>query len=509
MELVAGANTIIPTSLISIEIQIFGIDSSELDFSAYSLATNAKVCSDDDMIFYGQLHNKSQTIKLTQTSSSVCFQINLPEVSPQINKISICATLANEQQDFSSVNYLNIKIKNSNIIATSKITGQNRSEVALIIGEFYRYQQSWKFRFISQGFNGGLKSLAEHFGVNIADEQPLSEVSPPPIPSQATSDTTPNISNTLRDILLSPLKLIEKRKKQKELQLKQKEFQSKLSQYLSDGKLTNQERQQLDEFCIEHELDKQQLFKQSSLLINNFLHFTVANIIADRFVGKDEQDFINCLCDYFQPDQSIISEIKTTIQRVNNIAKIKKGDVNPIQTNQIVVKNSELIYLHQKDVLLTVQRKNANNIERYRGDLFVTSERIIYKSDKPKNILISNIISYESNKNMIFITSKTANNSGEFYIGKDVDFVEAHIEQSVKRFHRQIDLRQSTNNTRHITQETRNTVWQRCNGKCVECESTSYLEFDHIIPFSKGGSNSENNIQLLCRACNLSKSDRI
>ena len=504
MELVAGANTIIPTSRISIEIQIFGIDSSELDFSAYSLATNAKVCSDDDMIFYGQLHNKSQTIKLTQTSSSVCFQINLPEVSPQINKISICATLANEQQDFSSVNYLNIniKIKNSNIIATSKITGQNRSEVALIIGEFYRYQQSWKFRLISQGFNGGLKSLAEHFGVNIADEQAHSEVLPPPIPSQATSDTTPNIGNTLKDIFLSPLKLIEKHKRQKE-------FQSKLSQYLSDGKLTNLERQQLDEFCIEHELDKQQLFKQSSLLINNFLHFTLANVIADRFVGKDEQELINCLCDYFRPDQSIISEIKTTIQRVNNIAKIKKGDVNPIQTNEIVVKNSELIYLHQKDVLLTVQRKNANNVERYRGDLFVTSERIIYKSDKPKNILISNIISYESNKNMIFITSKTANNSGEFYIGKDVDFVEAHIEQSVKRFHRQIDLRQSTNNTRHITQETRNTVWQRCNGKCVECESTSYLEFDHIIPFSKGGSNSENNIQLLCRACNLSKSDRI
>jgi stress response protein SCP2 len=281
MELVAGANTIIPTSRISIEIQIFGIDSSELDFSAYSLATNAKVCSDDDMIFYGQLHNKSQTIKLTQTSSSVCFQINLPEVSPKINKISICATLANEQQDFSSVNYLNIKIKNSNIIATSKITGQNRSEVALIIGEFYRYQQSWKFRLISQGFNGGLKSLAEHFGVNIADEQPHTEVSPPPIPSQATSDTTSNISNTLKDIFLSPLKLIEKHKRQKE-------FQSKLSQYLSDGKLTNLERQQLDEFCIEHELDKQQLFKQSSLLINNFLHFTLANIIADRFVGKDE-----------------------------------------------------------------------------------------------------------------------------------------------------------------------------------------------------------------------------
>lgn len=503
MELVAGANIIIPTSLISIETQIFGIDISELDFSAYSLAKNAKVCGDDDMIFYGQTHNKSKTIKLNQTSSLVSFQINLAEISPHIDKISICATLANEQLNFSSINYLNIKIKDSNLIATSKITGQNRAEVALIIGEFYRYQQNWKFRLISQGFNGGLKSLAEYFGVNIADEEPHSEVLPPPIPSQATSsDTASNFGNALKDIFLSPLKLIEKRKKQKE-------FQSKLSQYLSDGKLTSREMQQLDDYCIEHDLDKQLLFKQSADLINNFLHFTLANIIADSFVSKDEQNLINSLCDYFKPDQTIISEINTTIQRVNNIAKIKKGDVTPIQNNGIVIKNSEIIYLHQKNVVLTIQRKNSANNERYTGDLFVTSERIVYKSDKPKNILISNIISYESNKNMIFITSKTANSSGEFYVGKDVDFVEAHIEQSVKRFHRQIDLRQSTNNTRHIPQEIRNTVWQRCNGKCIECSSTSYLEFDHIIPFSKGGSNSENNIQLLCRGCNLKKSDRI
>ena len=502
MELVAGANTIIPTSPIKIEIQIFGVEASELDFSAYSLAENAKVRGDDDMIFYGQLHNKAQTIKLTQAIASVSFQINLAEVSPQINKIAICATLADERKNFSSVNHLNIRIKNPDTIATSKISGQNRSEVALIIGEFYRYGQNWKFRLISQGFNGGLKSLAEYFGVDIADDQPPHQESPPINIPPITSNAAPNITNALKDLLLSPMKLIEKRKKQKE-------FQLQLNQYLLNGKLTHQEMQQLDEFCIKHELDKQQLFKQSSQPIHNFLHFTLANIIADHIVSKDEEDLINDLCDYFKPDQNVISEIKTTIQRVNNIAKIKKGDVHPIQTDEIVTKNSELIYLHQRNVLFTVWRKNSNKSERYWGDLFITSERIIYKSDKPKNILISNIISYESNKNYIFITSKTANNSGEFDVGKDADLVEAYIEQSVKRFHRQIDLRQSTNNTRHITQEIRNTVWQRCNGRCVECSSTSYLEFDHIIPFSKGGSNSENNIQLLCRACNLSKSDRI
>src|SRR5690606_33146579 len=39
-----------------------------------------------------------------------------------------------------------------------------------------------------------------------------------------------------------------------------------------------------------------------------------------------------------------------------------------------------------------------------------------------------------------------------------------------------------------IPQHVKNKVWQRDNGKCVLCESNEKLEFDHIIPVSKGGS---------------------
>lgn len=52
-------------------------------------------------------------------------------------------------------------------------------------------------------------------------------------------------------------------------------------------------------------------------------------------------------------------------------------------------------------------------------------------------------------------------------------------------------------------------VWQRDEGKCARCNSTHNLHFDHIIPVDKGGSNSEENIQLLCATCNLGKSNRI
>jgi len=52
-------------------------------------------------------------------------------------------------------------------------------------------------------------------------------------------------------------------------------------------------------------------------------------------------------------------------------------------------------------------------------------------------------------------------------------------------------------------------VWKRDGGKCVKCGSIENLEYDHIIPFSKGGSNTERNIQLLCEKCNREKHDKI
>jgi hypothetical protein len=52
-------------------------------------------------------------------------------------------------------------------------------------------------------------------------------------------------------------------------------------------------------------------------------------------------------------------------------------------------------------------------------------------------------------------------------------------------------------------------VWTRDGGACVKCGVARDLHFDHVIPVSRGGGTDAENIQLLCRACNLSKSDRI
>ncbi len=53
-------------------------------------------------------------------------------------------------------------------------------------------------------------------------------------------------------------------------------------------------------------------------------------------------------------------------------------------------------------------------------------------------------------------------------------------------------------------------VWKRDGGKCRNCKSTDNLHFDHILPFSKGGTSLKaENIQLLCARHNLQKSAKI
>ena len=53
-------------------------------------------------------------------------------------------------------------------------------------------------------------------------------------------------------------------------------------------------------------------------------------------------------------------------------------------------------------------------------------------------------------------------------------------------------------------------VWIRDGGKCRLCGSVEDLHFDHIIPYSRGGSSATaENIQILCAKHNLEKSDRI
>jgi len=56
-----------------------------------------------------------------------------------------------------------------------------------------------------------------------------------------------------------------------------------------------------------------------------------------------------------------------------------------------------------------------------------------------------------------------------------------------------------------VNKDLRKFVLERDNSTCQICGSKKELTVDHIIPFSKGGSNHPDNLQTLCKTCNIKK----
>lgn len=68
-----------------------------------------------------------------------------------------------------------------------------------------------------------------------------------------------------------------------------------------------------------------------------------------------------------------------------------------------------------------------------------------------------------------------------------------------------------------LSREVKAAVWRRDGARCRHCGMTDdesvartgvHLHYDHIVPFSRNGTDSVNNIQLLCEPCNLGKGNR-
>lgn len=58
-----------------------------------------------------------------------------------------------------------------------------------------------------------------------------------------------------------------------------------------------------------------------------------------------------------------------------------------------------------------------------------------------------------------------------------------------------------------ISEKLRRQVYERDQWRCRRCGSQDGLQVDHIHPHSKGGVNSLENLQTLCKVCNLAKTD--
>jgi tellurite resistance protein TerA len=196
--LVAGANHPVPREKLTIEVVLAPaqVSGAEVDISAFVLGAAGKVRGDDDMVFYGQPHPGNGSVALLGNSTGrATFSVDLPAVGAGIEKIAFTATIHENRQKFGVFESLQVTLLNGTgqAVLEALLPAAGMLESALILGELYLRQGQWKFRAVGQGFAGGLKPLAEHFGVDISDS-PVPAAAPVAVPAPVPKPASKPIS---------------------------------------------------------------------------------------------------------------------------------------------------------------------------------------------------------------------------------------------------------------------------------------------------------------------------
>ena len=152
----------------------------DLDASALLCGPNGKVLSDDNFVFFNNLHSPDGSVEhlgdnLTGGGDGDDEQINvnLGAVPSTVEKIVFPVSIyeaESRNQNFGQVRNAFIRVVNQNggsELARYDLTEDASTETAMLFGELYRSGTEWKFRAVGQGYASGLKGIALDFGVKV------------------------------------------------------------------------------------------------------------------------------------------------------------------------------------------------------------------------------------------------------------------------------------------------------------------------------------------------------
>ncbi|MBM5459025.1 TerD family protein [Pseudomonas sp. P66] len=151
----------------------------DLDASAFLLGANGKVRSEADFIFYNQPKSPDGSIEHTGDNRTgagdgddEALKVDLSRVPADVDKIVFTVTIHDadvRKQNFGQVGGSFIRIANEVTgaeVVRYDLAEDASTETAMIFAELYRNNGEWKFRAVGQGYAGGLKAVANSYGMN-------------------------------------------------------------------------------------------------------------------------------------------------------------------------------------------------------------------------------------------------------------------------------------------------------------------------------------------------------
>jgi hypothetical protein len=283
-------------------------------------------------------------------------------------------------------------------------------------------------------------------------------------------------------------------------------FRRLFIEFCQDGILSSEEWSQLQDVACHYNLnwDAALTYVRGDAL--NFMERQLAFAAADGIITQEEETNIHNWQLALRLPLELVRPILERLTYLRAITLIREGNLPVIKPQvSLHLESDEICHLEMEAVY---HRVNSKSVSYVGGRLVGTSKKLNFLSPMGGwDIHWKRIMRIEPNSRGIYLELSTKKGNGQYDV-PDATIAEAVITAIVRMNKRELVM-SASDATRTIPHDVKVAVWQRDQAKCVQCGATSYLEFDHDIPFSKGGASTVGNVRLLCRRCNLTKGNRI
>ncbi|CAI7981130.1 5-methylcytosine-specific restriction enzyme A [Frankia sp. Hr75.2] len=559
-----GANTVIPTEVVTAVVS--SASGEPVDVCAVLVTSAGQVRSDADIVFYNQPRHSSGAVSLVSSGAGAgaTLTVALPDVEPDIVTVVVAGSV--DDGTFAQVDGLRLRIDGVAGRPLVEFASATSDPVTtMVFGEIYRRGGGWKFRAVGQGWASGLAGLARSFGISVegpdeaagndettgiaasppASPPPPAPVRPPtpvrpPAPLRPAEparradwypdpaapgllrwwDGTTWASRTRQPFVESEATCgrcgAAKRRRLFSAPVPCVACEDEIRRVLADWRRRLVEAVDagpgapgLDalwaelRFQLVPEAAGQQVFRSVALA---YLQRIVTFAFGDEIIEEHEYQLFEDEVRRLGVVDPAVEEMRRRLRRGLDLSRIRNGDLPRETSSTLHLDLDEIVHL---DTDVVQVRQLASGPRHTPGRLVVSSRklRFLAQNGGGTETAWSKIVAVAAGYGTIDVSATTSRGGGTYQVG-DPEYVAAVLAGTL-RIARRLVIAPGARDSRAISQVVKAEVWQRDGGACVQCQATEYLEFDHVIPHSRGGASSVNNLQLLCRRCNLEKGARI
>ncbi len=488
------------------------------DISIFGLDEQRRLSDDRYFIFYNQSSSPERAIVMDERSQA--FTIDLALVPLSVHRLLLAAT--SDDQAFSAMSQGHVTLSAGGQAALRfEVSGSDfQSERAVMLLELYLHGGAWRVSGVGQGFAGGLQALLESLGGEVLEPAPTAVQSvsaPEPADDWSGLESAPQgnaeagkcrrcaktSGGFLRRVQLDSRGLCADCAQHLKNGLER--FRIRFQAACADGIMELHEWQDLQQTLLSENLNAQEALKYVRPDALHLLERTAALARADGILTPEEETGFNRLVKLLEVPEAMLGNLRAELEELRTAGRLREGHL-PIIQSSLILEIGEVAHL---EIPATFRHVTSSKVRDISGRLVLTSKQMHFVSSEGGwNVQYSKVLRIEEVSGGVNVELGVKKGSGLYRTERPLTLA-ATLDALVRIYKRLLLMPQTERASRSIPQSVKLAVWQRDQGKCVQCGATEYLEYDHVIPHSKGGASSEGNLQLLCRKCNLAKSNRI